>query len=156
MSLYKISFSQKLDADNEQISNETILKKFHAVLHKEKRADRYELGSHSLKIKNDLIRFKFGVDFWFGVPAAAVNIEKVGIYDREITYTINIFPIALLFLIELIFVIYFILTTPVVINAYIFPLFIFVLATMVPWTLVLIRHKTTFNKIIKSIIQTKE
>ncbi len=146
-----------LDKRFENIRNETILKEFEYRFNKS-HADRIDLISDSkLTVKNEIIRWApdGSFNFWFGIARADVEILGEQPKPRTITYTFYYTRIIISYIIFLCFYIIAMTYLKINIREFIATTKIFLptitLMFLLPLLILLIRHKTVFNGIIRNI-----
>ena len=156
MSLFTITFTQKLDADHQEIEDKAILDIFSKKFW-ETGCDGIKVTTDNhIKISNNLIRIKFnmGLDLWLGIKRADLKIKKDRMFDRDICYSINISPMIIILSIQILFVI---LTVPGFQTSFILNILSFFFAyALVVIGIQVLRHYFKFRNIFRFILKSHQ
>lgn len=147
-SLFTISFTKKLDADYQKVPNEFIFEKFKAFFEEAKCDEINQIETNILEAKNYFVRqgLKKKSFPWKGILRANLKIEKCGIYNRDITYSIDVW---LLFMFWVMSIIIFSFIIAVMIQTEgpdsLFPYIIFSIVAIAPFFQVFMQYTNFKN-----------
>jgi hypothetical protein len=154
---FKIKHKFKFDNDYKWLKNQTILNEFEYRFNKSYADKIVFINDKGLLVKNEIIRFTpdLNFNFWSGIGKATVEIDGDENQTRTVTYTYYYTRIIIAYIIMICFfyftLIFAKLSYDQTLRITLFVSSLLAILYLMTLLIIMIRHKTVFNKVIRYI-----